>query len=282
MCSCKCVSKFILIVVNLIFLLAGALMLSFGITAKVRPDLIFGMLNVIPDFDKVSPAFDLTSIINGSAIFMIVLGVIVFLIGFFGCFGACCESVCLLTTYLIVLLVVLCGEVALIIFAAVSPQTFRTLIQDIMKKSLAKFNDDIKFNGTLTLPANEVSLGWSILQLKTKCCGANGYSDYKAFNVTINGKTYYDAVPLSCCKTTQDVDLAKTYRTPSDVFVNYDACLRKDPAYINTLNCYDSIYELIKKSTAIAIGIAAGIVGAQIILIISTICICRAIKKGDD
>lgn len=73
-------------------------MLSFGIIAKVRPELIFKILNVIPDYDKVSPAFDLVGIINASAIFMIVLGVVVFLIGFLGCFGASCESVCLLTT----------------------------------------------------------------------------------------------------------------------------------------------------------------------------------------
>lgn len=255
-------------------------MLAFGIVAKAKPSLIFKIFATIPGIDKVPDALDLGSIINGSAVFMIVLGLIVTLVGFFGCFGACCENTCLLTSYIIVIGVVLCAEVALIIYAAVSPEKLKNTIQDVMKKSIDKVDQDINLNGTLHLPFNEVSLGWAILQLEAKCCGTYNFSDYSSWqhNVSIDGAVINTAIPLSCCKTNGDLDLKRNYN--SSIFINADDCLKnQNSQYINDKNCYDAIYDLIKKSVTIAIGIAAGIVGAEVILIIVAVCLCRTVDK---
>jgi len=74
--------------------LAGALMLAFGITAKVDQDAVAEI------FSKVLPTqsrdelkeigVDLSDIVASNSTFMIVLGVVVLVIAIFGFVGACC------------------------------------------------------------------------------------------------------------------------------------------------------------------------------------------------
>jgi len=74
--------------------LAGALMLAFGITAKVDQDAVASI------FDSILPSqsreelddlgVNLSDIVASNSTFMIVLGVVVILIAIFGFVGACC------------------------------------------------------------------------------------------------------------------------------------------------------------------------------------------------
>ena len=77
---------------------AGCLMLAFGIAAAVQPDAVIKMLSYTGDLTKLAnnAGFSLVDIIQNSAVFLIVMGAIVALVGLFGCVGACCRVKCML------------------------------------------------------------------------------------------------------------------------------------------------------------------------------------------
>jgi len=253
-------------------------MLAFGIVAKVKQELILTILSKIPGISKVPDAFDLGGIIQAGAIFMIILGGVVAVVGFFGCCGACCESKGLLIAYIVILVFVLCAEVALIIFAAVAPDTLKENIQKGMQKSMDKFREDITLfdNDTLKVPNDAVSLGWTFLQFGANCCGTYNYTDYRSWphNVTYKGETRSAVVPISCCAKTRDINLETSNSFDDRTFSNLTECLKGNYAYINEKNCYDSIFDIIRQSLTIAIGIAAGIIGVEVFLIILAAVMC--------
>ena len=74
--------------------LAGALMLAFGITAKVDPQAVAKIFSgILPDGaekDLDTIGVNISGIVTSNATFMIVLGVIALVIAVFGFVGACC------------------------------------------------------------------------------------------------------------------------------------------------------------------------------------------------
>ena len=71
-------------------------MFAFGIIGLTNPSLLFNIVAIIPGVRNIPESFNLGDIIQGSGIFMIVLGGVVGCIGMFGCVGACCEHKCFL------------------------------------------------------------------------------------------------------------------------------------------------------------------------------------------
>ena len=72
---------------------AGLLMLAFGIAAAAKPVSVVEMLSYTGEVtEKAKDAgFDLAGIIQNSAVFLIIMGAVVSLVGLFGCIGACCK-----------------------------------------------------------------------------------------------------------------------------------------------------------------------------------------------
>ncbi|BFG05359.1 protein late bloomer [Drosophila madeirensis] len=109
-------------------------------------------------------------------IMFILIGVIVFVISFFGCFGAIKENVCMTWTY------------AITVLAA-------AIISIILLCILAGHTDD------QTLAKNELDDAWarqknltdamSIFQTKLHCCGINGTRDYTEANLTVPTSCFY-------------------------------------------------------------------------------------------
>lgn len=283
---CKRFSKFLLVVINLFFLLLGLLMLAFGIAMVAAPDKVAA--SVKETGADLSILGNANYIIKAAGIFMIVLGGVVAVIGAFGFFGACCENRVLLILYLIVVVIVLLAEVALIIFAACYPENLKSYIQEEMKKTLIKdFNQDVRVYPNVTFGSDyPFGYSWAATQLGAKCCGVYNSSDYSALSaqnrtVQVSQTGYITAVvPISCCKLDDNVKFPEGIKS-TDNFVNLDGCLRgTDPNAVNTQNCYNSIDGMIKQASRIAIGIAAAIVGFEIIIIILGIILCCAIQRS--
>jgi tetraspanin-18 len=285
---CKKFAKFMLVVINLFFLLLGMLMLAFGIAMVAAPDKVAS--SVKETGADLSILGDANSIIKAAGIFMIVLGGVVTLIGAFGFFGACCENKCLLITYLIVVIIVLLAEVALIIFAAVFPASLKTYIQEQMERTLIKdFTQDVRVYPNVTFGSTyPFGYSWAATQLGAKCCGVYNSSDYARLpieNRTVvlpSGARLEDAkVPISCCKLVAGRKFPDDIKNSTD-FENLDDCLRRGTmgTSVNTQNCYDSIDGMIMQASRIAIGIAAAIVGFEIIIIILGIILCCAITRS--
>lgn len=277
--SFKGVGVCILVIVNFVFAAAGLLMLAFGIAAAVQPDSIIKALSYVGDISQKSSSagFDLAGIIQSSSVFLIVMGAIVGLVGLFGCIGACCNVKWMLSVYLVVLILILLAEIALIIFASLYPKKFQDETQILMKQALNQhFHTDVTIssNGTLLLPLEEVNLAWTSMQFELGCCGAYGYSDYASINFT--SAIPRPAVPVSCCQLKGGP--GKLPSSQAD-FVDLKGCQSPNPSNstINTGSCYTAVESLINGFGKIAIGIAAAIIGVEVILILLTVWVCRSI-----
>ena len=281
---CRTTAKVLLIIVNIIFWLAGLLMLAFGIALVAAPGKVIGSLSDLGenDFDNFKQTSDgfFQDLVRACGIFMIVMGGVVAIIACFGFFGACCESRCMLVTYAIILIIIVLAEVALIIFAAVFPDKFESTGKKAFYKSLKEsFKHDFNVtNGGYdnNSPGKSESV-WNLIQWELECCGVYGYGDYSNLTWTDLYKDGVDetsgkqAVPLSCCKLR---DTSKIPKSLAD-YTNYKTCIvDADVASTNRKGCGDAAKDLILDYSKIAIGIAAGIVGLELILIALAFILC--------
>jgi len=281
--------KVIMVITNLIFLIASLVMLAFGITLVAAPGKILSFLESTGlDLSVISEATGgyFMNVIHYIGIFMIVLGAIVVLLSFFGFAGACCENSCLLGVYSVILIVIVLAELALIIFAAAYPSQFRKAGGDALYDTLSKgFKSDIKVSNQTKFEnsTDPVSLAWAAMQFKVECCGAKNYTDYKVFTWERCGLPCprSSVVPMSCCK------LKEKLKFPSSEqdFVNFRTCVDSaDPVSTNLDGCAGKVIDdattSINQYSSIAIGIAAGIIGLEVILIIFSFCLCCRSKRG--
>jgi hypothetical protein len=293
MCEGNCFKTFakvLLIIINIFFGLAGLLMLAFGIALVVAPQKVISFLSTTLSFNELTDGSGdlIVEIIKASGIFMIILGGIVTIIAFFGFFGACCESNCMLVTYAIILIIIVLAEVALIIFAAVYPTVFEKVGEQAFNETLMKeYKKDLTLysNGTLSVDkATPVETSWNAFQVKFNCCGSANFSDYQRFTwMKLDCEDpskcpTASLVPLTCCKLKVGGQIPKTWddfvdprscmETAAETSTNREGCSKK---VINAAKDY------IMSFSKIAIGIAAGIVGLEIILITLAfiMCCCR-------
>lgn len=271
----KQVAILLLVLVNFVFAAAGLLMLAFGVIAIVRAETLVEIFDYFPRLTEHASraGFDLPSTAQNSAVFMIVLGGIVGGVGVLGCVGACYNVKWMLSVYIVILVVVLLAQIALIIFAALFPTTLQAKIQPAMNKTLSKYHDDGFVNTTTyVMPTSEIELAWASMQFALGCCGAYGYEDYAHTNLTSSQK-----VPVSCCTLTSGPG---SIPTEISDFTDLRACLSGDEKHINSENCFDAVDDLLVKSARIAIGIAAAIIGIEVILILLAVWVGRSRDKS--
>ena len=158
--------KYIVFIFNFLFLLAGLAFIVVGVIIKL--DLDDFSLNDIDIPLVVAP------------ILMIVVGCIVFVIAFFGCCGAIKENTCLLTTYAVILLIILIAQIAVGVYAFIQTKDSNFSEQDMVKafnKLQNAYVDDPVVKDAVNL-----------IQIELKCCGALKPEDW-----TIT------PLPPSCC-----------------------------------------------------------------------------------
>jgi len=116
------------------------------------------------------------------AIGIIILGVIIMIIAFFGCCGAKMENVCMLSTFAGLLGLLVVCEVAALITVAV----LRAQVSSGVQANMAHTQDRYGAQDAL------VTRAWDTLQQEYECCGVHNSSDW--LNST------YGRIPDSCCK----------------------------------------------------------------------------------
>jgi len=296
-CCGKCfrsLARALLIIVNVIFVLAGLLMLGLGIALVVAPNKVLAFLKV--NTASISEISELTggsldSLIKAVGIFMIILGGVVVIIGTFGFFGASCDNKCMLVTYAVILIIIVLAETALIIFAAVYPSTFTSVGQSAVQGSFNAFDKDLYVDGNGNInytSVNDNDEGWAVVQFAFACCGVKNYTDYKTITWANCGNALCanSIVPISCCALKNPDQLPATIND----FANFAACqsatagISPNASTINTNGCVGQLVDdsvgLVKQNSKIAIGIAAGIIGLEVILIVLAFVVCCMETEG--
>ncbi|NWR94781.1 CD63 protein, partial [Furnarius figulus] len=221
----KCV-KFLVFFFNFIFWVCGVALIAIGIYAQVA----LGKALVVSSGSSA-----------GTPVAIVVLGVIIFFISFFGCCGAWKESYCMVTIIFLV-------EIAAAIAGYVFKDKVRSVLKDGLWEAMNKYGEDPALTETL-----------DELQRDFTCCGANNYTDW----ATIEPFRANNTVPRSCCR------------------VNSTTCnVRPSPETVYEKGCLQSIEGWMKKNILVVAAVALGIAFFEILGIIFACCLMKGIRSG--
>jgi len=224
----KCV-KLLLFLFNLIFVAAGIGLIVTGAYVNIKLEDYYDFFG--------SEYF-------GPGILLIVVGVFIFLIAFFGCCGAYKENHCLTMTFAVCLSLIFILEIA----GGIAGFVMRDQIEDEVKHVLEDAMKNYKQPGH-----DGVTSTWDKLQEEFQCCGVNNASDWK------DPKMGNTTIPPSCCK--------EASCDPT----------KDDKIYI--AGCADELESWLKSKIAIIGGVGIGLAFVQVVGIMFACCLARAIKK---
>ncbi|MCJ8741425.1 hypothetical protein PDJAM_G00070580 [Pangasius djambal] len=227
----KCV-KFLFFFFNFIFWLCGLALIIVGVLAKTA-------VTNLPAIKQVAS--------TASPIVIIVVGVVVFFIAFFGCCGAWKDNYCMVTTFAILLSFIIIIEIGI----AIAAYVFRSKITDLVDEGLQDMIKEYKTNP-------EVKDGMDKMQQELKCCGvvnASDWVDYKPDKVS---------VPDSCCKNVTDNCGAGGIKG-GNIFKE---------------GCATALEDFLKKN-ALWVGVAALVIAfIEILGVVFACTLMRGIRKG--
>ncbi|XP_015742409.1 CD63 antigen [Coturnix japonica] len=179
---------------------------------------------------------------------IMVVGIIIFFVSFFGCCGAWKESYCMVTTFAVLLSIIFLVEIAAAIAGYVFKDKVRTVLEDGLWETMRKYGED----APLTEAVDR-------LQEDFHCCGANNYTDWSSLErFRVN-----DTVPRSCCRVNT---------------TNCNVHPTADTIYIE--GCQKGIEVWMKKNILIVAAVALGIAFFEILGIIFTCCLMKGIRSG--
>jgi len=284
MCS-RGLNRILLTVFNTLFFIGGVLLLAFGIAGIADPSGVAGFIARVPGVASMAMIINIPDVIVSCAVYMIVLGSLMLVFGFLGCGGALLQSKPLLFFYWIFLIGLIAAQVALIIFAAVSPSQSQYYVQQLMITSLHKNYQPVYIspgNKTVTLPSNVVSVAWVSMQFEVQCCGVYNYTDYQNFNWNNTfqvpyGNSYQTIVakvPPSCC----DLNTGSNVPQSTADFTNLPACLKLQSNYV-TVGCYKAVSDLLKEYSTIAIAICSCVIVVELGAMFAAIYLWRTDDK---
>jgi len=174
--------KYLLFAFNFIFVIFGFVLIGVGAAVEI---LYREVVSISSNAISVAP------------ILMVVIGVMMLLIAFFGCCGAYKESYCMITCFAVMLTFIFILELA----ATLSAYILRNNIEEYLSESFNK-----------TVENYDPSAGaspYDFIQEKFQCCGNEGPSDYKkspsfvheALNIIHDKNITAKDVPVpdSCC-----------------------------------------------------------------------------------
>ncbi|XP_070544432.1 tetraspanin-5-like [Ptychodera flava] len=234
--------KYLLFGFNVIFWVAGGVFLGIGIWAWTEKG-TFGNITSLTNF-VLDPAF-----------IFIIVGAVIFILGFSGCIGALRENVFLLRFYSVVLGIIFFAELAIGILGFLYKDWVQGQIEDGITNIIVNYREDPDLQDLI-----------DGIQQSLKCCGGASYEDWNVnvyFNCSMASRGAREAcgVPYSCCIEAETEEVVNTQcgydvRKPS-----YDG-VRADLIYEQ--GCVPAFKEWLETNLVIVGAIAIGIALLQI------------------
>lgn len=227
--------KYLIFIFNLIVFVAGIAMIILGSVIQAEFSGYYGFFG---------------NDVNSAAVFIIVIGIIIVIISFFGCCGAYRESHWMLITFSVLLSIVFVLEIAAAITALVLDSELQGFVNNSMMRTLTDYG------------VNE-SADWDQMQSSMECCGVNSYLDW-AENPEYNKE---NTVPDSCCIDDSSRNCAgKVLKT-------------NDTSNIYTEGCATKMTEWIEENMELVIGISAALAVLQIVGVVLACVLASAIRQ---
>lgn len=271
MCSCLLsIARALLMIINGLFLLMGAIMLGIGIWVIVDSTYL---LTLISNFD--TGGTNVGGLLSSSAYIIIAFGAFVFVLGFCGFCGAWKEVKFLLIVYAFLVLLVIIIEVVAIILAVVYYDTVVSEGTEIFTKAI-QTNYEGQWN-----TSNSVSLAIDGVQIGLMCCGINNYTDFalaskwnKQYQPSEGAAVKMAAIPPTCCKYTDTsyFPAGQPYQGMEDATCPFNTAAQAD-SYKNT-GCYDQLISYVE-SYSLTVIIVVAVIAAVEIFAVMVACLLR-------
>ncbi|XP_031597784.1 CD63 antigen [Oreochromis aureus] len=229
----KCV-KYLVFFFNFIFWLCGLALIVVGIMVQVS-------------LNKTLKITDPTA--SAAPIILIGVGVVIFFISFFGCCGAFKENYCMVTTFAVLLSLIVIVEIAAAIVGYVFRNKLSTIVHDSVTDMITNYNNSTR----------EFKEAVDNLQQNLKCCGVNSSSDWKGFSSEGN------SVPDSCCK---------------NVTKGCGKGAMTDTSKVYQQGCSASLESVLKNNILWVIVAAIVIAILQLLGIVFACCLMKGIRSG--
>ncbi|XP_039983680.1 tetraspanin-33 isoform X1 [Xiphias gladius] len=167
--------KYTLFICCYVFWVVSAVLIAVGIYAKIAKE------KDVVDTLTVDPA-----------LLLIVVGSVMFLITFLGCFGALRNATCLLKMFLGILVAMLLLQVAAGVVGYLFTDMVMERTEKLMVKAIVRYREDQDLENAI-----------DFIQKKFQCCGVESYKDW-SHNVYFqcsdtNPSLESCGVPFSCC-----------------------------------------------------------------------------------
>ncbi|XP_057655323.1 CD63 antigen-like [Diorhabda carinulata] len=175
---------------------------------------------------------------------LIVVGVVIFIIAFFGCCGAVKENHCMIVTFSVFLLIILVLEIVIGVWGYIKKDDVGTMLENQLNDTMPEYytNPDIKDS-------------WNIVQHEAECCGVKGPKDWPKI-------THNETLPYTCCPNTPD-----------------DGSCKIDSENVYNDSCVDKLKQIFIKYGSIIGGVGLGVAGLQLIGIVFACCLACSIRK---
>jgi len=187
--------KFVFFGFNVFFWLLGCAILGVGIWLQVSRG----------PYATLSPNF---SFFSATAL-CIAAGILILIVGFFGCCGSIMESKCLLMTYFVVIVVIFILEVVGCVLAFI----YAGQIEEVIGQELyVGIREQYPAQSETSQYKNDFKNVWSAVQGKIfKCCGVYNHTDWYRIKAWPNE----NKVPRECCRNNNS---CHEIDTPDDYF----------------------------------------------------------------
>ncbi|XP_023289851.1 CD63 antigen isoform X2 [Orussus abietinus] len=222
--------KYLLFLFNLIFAITGIVFMSVGAIILVMYQ---GYSNFVDNWFFAAP------------VLMIVVGIIVFLVSFFGCCGAVKENHCMIITFSVLLLLIFALELGAGISGYMMRGEVGTMLQRRMNATMPEYSTNM-----------EVRHSWNIVQHDLICCGMRGPEDWADNGFSSN------SLPDTCCPE----------------ITSPNSCTTNSVGFYHE-GCIDKMKFAIEHNGVIIGGVVIGIALIQLIGVIFACCLARSIRR---
>jgi len=257
---CGKVFKFLVFLFNFVFFVGGVFIIGAGGYLAIEFENHF-------DFFATS---DLSLGMDLSPYVLIILGILITIISFLGCCGACTDNRCMMYSFGALMAIVIIAQIGIV----VSLFVFKQEAIDVAHKAMDEGMKNYKTAGF-----EGVTQGWDHLQRHLECCGVLNATDWndKPFQSNTNN------APDSCCKqeyTGCGQDLLKPANVDRVVFKQSIPIKSLSNGFLNEVGCLRVIEKYVEDSKIIVLTIAILIIFVQIAAFIGSICLAK--KMGEE
>lgn len=204
------------------------------------------------------------------------IGSMVTIMGFLGCCGAWKESPWMLGTFFAFLVIIFFGEVASGVLIYYQESNYESMIDKSVRNTV-----EVQYNSTNTAVLHTFDL----MQEGLECCGVENPRDWQksAYNkhdpsshaeVGVGSSEREYSIPRSCCRNPESPECQRNLVLMSNQVPNSQA--------LYTDGCADKLKGFLKDHLVYLLAAGMGILLAEILGMLCSLCLCCALKRIDD